>query len=152
MGEMADYYRDQQLEAQVAAEQAERGPLVYYAHCMALYGTTQEKRDVETLEKLGWRVLNPNAPEHQAGAQAAREANPGDPKASMWYFKPLVLKCDLLAFRALPGDLAIPAGVALEIEWATKARLPVIELASSVSRRTLTREQTREYIREVGKW
>jgi hypothetical protein len=125
---------------------------VYYAHCMALYDTPQEKRDVQTLKlDLGWDVLNPNCPEHRCGAVQAREEAPHDPHASMLYFKPLVESCNLLAFRALP-DGAIPAGVFMEIKWARDAGIPVIELPSGVRRRGLTREQTREYIKEVGRW
>lgn len=117
-------------------------PVVYYAHCMALYDTAQEKRDVALLQRLGYRVLNPNGPEHQTGAR----------EHGMEYFKPLVQqRSSVLAFRALP-DCSIPAGVYLEIEWAREAEHPVIELPSSVTRRGITREQTREYIREVGKW
>lgn len=126
-------------------------PTVYYAHCMALYDTMQEERDEALLEQLGWRVLNPNAPEHQEGVKAANARDPGNPQAGMNYFRPLVEKCDILAFRALP-DGAIPAGVFLEIEWARAVGRPVVELPSSVLRRGITREQTREYIREVGAW
>jgi hypothetical protein len=99
---------------------------VYYAHCMALYDTPQEKRDVQTLKlDLGWDVLNPNCPEHHCGAVQAREEAPHDPHASMLYFKPLVESCNLLAFRALP-DGAIPAGVFMEIKWARDAGIPVV--------------------------
>lgn len=125
---------------------------VYYAHCMALYDSAQEKRDLALLVDLGFRVLNPSATEHQVGVLNAKDASPNDPSASMLYFKPLVEKCDVLAFRALPGDLAIPAGVYLEITWAQKKGLPVIELPSSIQRRGISREETREYIREVGRW
>ena len=116
-------------------------PLAYYAHCMALYDTAQEARDVVLVKRLGFAVLNPNGPEHQKGAK----------REGMDYFKAVVLGCELLVFRALP-DGAIPAGVYLEIQWAREADMPVIELPSSVLRRGITREQTREYIREVGKW
>ncbi len=119
----------------------------YYAHCVALYDTTQERRDLRTMETLGWDVLNPNTAEHQRGCEAARAADPTS--GGMNYFKPLVTGCDITVFRALP-DGAIPAGVAKEIEWAREAGRTVIELPSGLSRRGLTVEQTREYIREVG--
>jgi hypothetical protein len=114
---------------------------VYYAHCMALYDTAQEKRDVELLGRLGWEVRNPNCIVDQVGAKTK----------GMEYFKSVVQRCDLFAFRALP-DGAIPSGVYLELQWAREANIPVIELPSSVLRRGIDREQTREYIREVGKW
>lgn len=112
---------------------------VYYAHVMALYDTPQELRDVHLLERLGFEVLNPNAPVHQAGAE----------REGMNYFKAVVESCGLLAFRALP-DGSISSGVALEIEWANLALMPVIELPGSFSRRALTRKQTVEYLTEVG--
>jgi hypothetical protein len=55
----------------------------------------------------------------------------------------------VLAFRALP-DGTIPSGVAQEIKWAGEAGIPVIELPSAVNRRTLTLDQTREYLKEIG--
>lgn len=146
---MAEYYRTYGVGKKARPS---RSTLVYYAHCMALYDSAQERRDVALLERLGFEVLNPNQAKHQKGAQDAKAKKPLDPKASMMYFKPLVDMCDLLAFRALPGDLAIPAGVALEIEWALNGSKPVIELPGSIQRRAISREETREYICEVGKW
>ena len=112
---------------------------VYYAHAMSLYNTPQETRDVDTLRMLGFTVLNPNQPKHQLGAN----------REGMEYFKGLVLSCQLLAFRALP-DGAISSGVVLEIAWAMETKTPVIELPSSILRRCLTIDQTREYLREIG--
>lgn len=34
---------------------------LYYAHCIAIYSTPQEDRDIETLEELGFTVVNPNS-------------------------------------------------------------------------------------------
>jgi hypothetical protein len=67
----------------------------------------------------------------------------------MIYFAEEVTKCDALAFRALP-DGAIPAGVAEEIKIALTRGMPVIELPSSVQRRTLSVDLTREYLKESG--
>lgn len=112
---------------------------IYYAHCIALYGTPQEERDVATLKSLGFEVINPNAPEHDAGYKSE----------GMPYFYAIVTECDALAFRANP-DGAVPAGVAKEVGWAQAAGHPVIELPGGVIRRTLDVDETREYIREVG--
>lgn len=152
---------------------------VYYAHCIAIYSTPQENRDIETLESLGFKVVNPNSPEVNAACSRIRaevEAHntnrvlctgdldpadadcygkpqhfhPKDPGAEvMKYFKPLAQGCDVLAFRALP-DGRIPAGVAKEIEWAAEIGIPIIELPSSLKGRQLSVELTREYLREVG--
>lgn len=128
---------------------------VYYAHCQAIYDTPQEKRDVETLEKLGFIVVNPNSPEH---VDMVKKIKNMPEKYSMEgieygrvmeYFTGLVNKCDILAFRALP-DGAIPAGVAKEIEDARNENKPIIELPSSVLRRVISVDQTREYLKEVG--
>ena len=138
---------------------------VYYAHSQAIYGTAQEIRDVNVLKQLGFEVVNPSDQEHQtmaekilveaekARAKAAKSQQPfmagkGSEKV-MEYFTSLVEGTDAVAFRALP-DGAIPAGVAKEIEWASQAGKPVIELPSGVSRRVITVEQTREYLKEIG--
>lgn len=112
---------------------------IYYAHAVNLYGTPQEKRDIELLESLGFEVENPNQKRH-AKAYAKRGMN---------YFHLVISKCDALAFRALP-DNTIPAGIVKEIWIAQSYNYPVIELPSSILRRGLTIDQTREYLTEIG--
>lgn len=119
---------------------------VYYAHCIALYDTKQEERDVAMLKTLGFEVLNPNMPEHQIGCRKYKDGS----KNVMEYFTDLVRTCDVLAFRGLP-TLEIPAGVAKEINTAILSEIPVIELPSRTGKRGLSIEDTRAYIREVGK-
>lgn len=118
----------------------------YYAHCMAIYGTIQEARDIELLERLGFAVLNPNCLETQVEVQRRKAAN--DPNY-MDYFRTLVEQCGALAFRALP-DGSVPAGVAKEIVYAQAANIPVFELPSAVRRRTLSVDETRDYLTEIG--
>jgi hypothetical protein len=112
---------------------------IYYAHCVAIYDTPQETRDVETLRKLGFEVINPNSPECSQGYQMA----------GMEYFRNFTAPCDGMAFRALP-DGSLPAGVAYEIKLFQERGLPVMELPSGLLRRTRSVEETREYLREVG--
>ena len=142
----------------------------YYAHCIAIYSTPQEDRDVFTLESMGFEVTNPNSPEINAQCERLREEWKGlylpgteilrDKYAQFddvghaimeLVFKPLLsaAKTDVVAFRALP-DGRIPAGVAKEIEWAQTNGIPVIELPASLSTRTMSVAHTREYLREVG--
>lgn len=117
----------------------------YYAHCIAIYDSEQESRDIATLEAMGFIVVNPNNEEVQSACQATRTVG-GDVMA---YFKPMVARADIFVFRALP-DGAIPSGVAYELAHAMELEKPVIELPSGVSRRALDYTQTREYLREVG--
>lgn len=112
---------------------------IYYAHCIAIYKTPQEIRDIVTLEKLGFEVENPNRPEHDAGYRAQ----------GMDYFLRFADECDAIAFRAMP-DGAIPAGVAKEISMFVQLGKPVFELPSCITRRTLGVESTREALRECG--
>jgi len=109
---------------------------VYYAHCLSLYGTKQEQRDVETLEALGFEVLNPNARIHKDAYS----------KFGMHYFENLVLRCDAIAFRALP-DGRIPAGVSEEIKAGLKL---IIELPNNITGRSISVDETREYLRDCG--
>jgi len=124
---------------------------IYYAHCKAIYGTPREKRDIALLE-----VLNP------ASEQVAKDleewkkswdfegtkARQGEPD-NMPFFINLVSKCDGLAFTPEP-DGKIPCGVAKEIGEAIARGLPIIELPVGIMRRTLSLEETREYLRDVG--
>jgi hypothetical protein len=144
---------------------------IYYAHCLAIYGTRQETRDVNFLESLGYRVVNPNTREVTEACERFRrgpECGHKEPigafcvKCELWpwtndvsayimehIFKPMVQRCDALAFRSLPGG-AIPAGVNGEITWAAEVSLPVFEIPSFAGRKILTVAETRDYLREVG--
>lgn len=140
---------------------------VYYAHCIALYHTPQELRDLKTLEYCGFEVINPAGPEIEAQVQEVKRAfaNPtrrslekrfhglADDGAAVMelVFKPLLTPAsiDLLVFRSLP-DGRIPAGVAKEIAWADANGIPILELPSNRSSRLMTVDQTREYLKEVG--
>lgn len=126
---------------------------IYYAHCTALYGSAQESRDIALLEHLGAAVLNPNSADIIRRCAQIRECAPvGEDVGGLIMenvFKPLVLDCDLLAFRALP-DGRIPAGVAKEIAWAQEAGIPVLELPSGIIDRTMSVASTRNYLHEVG--
>lgn len=112
---------------------------VYYAHCVAIYNTPQEQRDVETLAKLGFDVLNPNI----------KEVQEAYPTKGMDMFKAMVEGCDVTAFRALP-DGRIAAGVSKELEWAKAAGKPIIELPNAIAGRAMGVEATREYLRDCG--
>lgn len=119
---------------------------IYYAHCMAIYHTPQEARDVRTLMELGLNVVNPNDSFFEAGVQQLKKEQPSD---YMEYFKGIILTCEALAFRALP-DGRIPAGVFKEIEWAREKGIPIFELPSGISTREMSVASTREYLKEVG--
>lgn len=131
-------------------------PLCYYAHVLALYGTPQELRDITTLSRLGFEVMNPNDPKIQKACDDFRALHgavtevTAEHKSVMYeIFKPIVQGCDALAFRALP-DGTISSGVVKEIEMAREISIPVIELPSAITRRALSLSETREYLREVG--
>jgi hypothetical protein len=135
--------------------------IVYYAHCLAIYDTPQEMRDVFLLESLGFSVENPNTSAVTAECAQVREnarrwniENPNEPLDLSQHvmeqvFHKRVRACHVLAFRALPGG-RIPAGVAQEVEWAREAGIPVIELPTNVIGRGMSVAETREYLHEVG--
>ena len=118
----------------------------YYSHCMAIYGTLQEQRDIHLLTRLGFEVVNPNAPE--VAEEVRRRKAAGD-ENYMEYFRELMRGCEALAFRALP-DARIPAGVFKEIQFAHDAAMLVFELPSGVLSREMSVPATREYLREIG--
>jgi len=111
----------------------------YYARPMSIYGSLQEARDTDLMEKLGYKAIDINKEELQAAAK----------DKGMDVFKPIVISASALFFRSFPCG-AIGAGVAKEIKWAKEAGIPVVELPSCIGRRTLTVEQTRETLSESG--
>ena len=120
---------------------------VYYAHSLALYGTPQEKRDVELLVSLGFEVFNPNIPEVQEMCNNISKEKGDDYFNTI--FIPLVSKCDALAFRSF-NDLKIGAGAYNEILIAKERGIPVFELPSALGERGLSVETTRERLKELG--
>ena len=113
--------------------------LVYYAHCLAIYNTPQETRDLKTIADLGFYVSNPNS----------RECDEGYKREGMDFFKRFAGECGAVVFRALP-DGTIPAGIAKELQFFKEAGKPMFELPSCVERRVLTVAATREYLSETG--
>jgi len=101
----------------------------YYAHPMALYRSPIEKRDLKTLSRLGFKVVNP--------AEAKYSTYQMDD------FVKLAVSCDLIAFRSFE-DGKIGSGMALEIDAAMKIGRPVIELTPFLPGRVLTRNETRD--------
>jgi len=120
---------------------------VYYAHCVAIYDTVQEERDILTLQDLDLFVFNPNCEEVREGVIKYKEENGHD--KVMDYFKSFVEDCDVFAFRTLP-DGRIPSGVAFELNHAKQLRKTIIELPSGIISRTMNYELTKEYLLEIG--
>ena len=143
---------------------------VYYAHCIAIYSTPQEDRDVAMLEEMGFEVINPNNPQMAERCNEIKQrfkdghldaARGQQPRLTQFadsgeaimklIFEPLIspAKIDAVAFRALP-DGRIPAGVYLEVQCARNLMLPVIELPANLSGRQMSVEHTRDYLKEIG--
>lgn len=123
---------------------------VYYAHFMGIYDTPQEERDIKTLEALGLEVLNPNQPHIQKEVDDFFK----DPEANYDHmfdkvFLSRVRECEVFAFKALP-DGRIPGGIVMELEEAQKQKKIIIELPSGMYARSMSREDTREYLRDIG--
>jgi hypothetical protein len=112
---------------------------IYYARPLNLYNTPQDKRDIELMQGLGFEVINPNKEE-----LAQRYKTEG-----MDVFLQAVTECDALALRAMP-DMTITAGVKKEIDKAAELGKAVIELPTITSKRVLSVEDTREYLRLIG--
>jgi len=89
---------------------------------------------------MGFDVYNPNS----------KQDNAAYAKRGMDHFKDVInQECDLVAFRAFP-DGTIPGGVASEIAHAQRLGLPVIELPNGILRRSLSIEESREYLQDLG--
>jgi hypothetical protein len=111
----------------------------YYARPLSLYGTPQEGRDKSLLATLGFEAVEINKPELQKAYEVT----------GMDVFKDSVLGASALFFRSFI-DGTIPAGIAKEIAWARLAGIPVLELPSRIERRTLSVDETRITLAELG--
>lgn len=114
---------------------------IYYAHCVAIYNTPQEDRDMQALRMIfpDAEIHNPNNPEDSKGYQE---------KGMQHFYSLLAEDFDLFVFRALPGG-QIPAGVAGEINAAITYGIPIMELPSFMGRE-LSVADTRHYLKEIG--
>ena len=111
---------------------------VYYAHNMLHYGSNIEHQDIETLQKMGFEVVNPNHPDNE---KAYKEHG-------FSIFTDMVDRCDILAFRSIMGSIS--AGVGKEINFARAKNMPVIEMPTITTSRFLTVNETIEYCRPLG--
>jgi len=119
------------------------GRLCYYAHSKHLYGSAQEERDIEAIEKaFDCDVLDPNLAYYER--KCKEWDNPMD-----YFTEVLVPRCDFLVFRSTP-DMSITAGVFQEIIKMQSLGRPVFELPSSITMRGMTVEQTREFLEQIG--
>ena len=122
---------------------------VYYAHFMGIYNTPQEERDVKTLEALGLEVVNPNQPEIQKEVKDEMDKHNDYMLMFENVFFRRVRNCEVFAFKALP-DGRIPGGVAMELKEAQKHQKIIIELPSGTHTRSMGKEDTKEYLRDIG--
>lgn len=119
----------------------------YYAHSIISYNSTIEKQDVELLEFLGFKVINPNTEE--VGKYLEFFVLLNGEENLMDYFKAIIDDCDLVAFRSMP-DLNILSGVGVEIQHALDTNKPIIELPSALNNRIKDRTFTKQFLIELG--
>lgn len=112
--------------------------IVYYAHCIAIYGTAQEREDIRTLQGMGMSVLNPSDSKYDSHWKSD----------GMGYADILINRVDVLAFRRLPNG-KIPAGVGYEIRKAKELGMPIVELPFIDYKDIISREETRAYIHKM---
>lgn len=100
-----------------------------------------------TLRSLGFDIVDPYAPEHQAACRAIKGRRP------MGYFQALAVTADLIAFRAFP-DGHVGAGLVAEMAAFLTAKPggPVIELPADVRKRALGYDETAGRNAAIKEW
>lgn len=122
---------------------------IYYAHCIGLYDTAQEERDLTTIRKIfGGKavVINPNC---AATLREVYKAKAAGHEVMTTVFRPLVDACQVLVFRAAAGG-RIPSGLSRELEWATELGKVILELPTAIIGRRMGLIETRAYLEESG--
>lgn len=116
---------------------------LYFSHPVSDFGTEYEAQVVTYLVNLGYDVVNPNSPEHQAGYAERGFA----------YTKEVRAGCDACAFLRFPSGV-VGAGVANEVAGFIKLERPVFEIKrdmtlaplhgvpSNILNQNATREET----------
>ena len=91
---------------------------IYYAHAMCIYGTDDEKIEIQQIEE--------KFQDHSIVDPGTYASNPDKKEEGMEYCKKLVSRCDKLVFTRLLGK--ITSGVGLEINHALESGKIVYEL------------------------
>jgi hypothetical protein len=112
----------------------------YYAHPVILFGSKQQKMDIEVIEKAGFEVINPDDKEKQEGYK----------REGMGYFERLVKGADVVFYRPF-FDGSIGAGIATEVRWAMADGKPIFEMPHRFNSRCLDVTETREILIESGR-
>lgn len=95
---------------------------------MGIYGSVQEKRDVERIrssfsdDDTEVEVVNPGSPEIQERYREWLKSGMSPDDHKMRFFKSLVLECDGIAYR---GDTP---GVRYEVSKAREADIPIVQV------------------------
>ena len=124
--------------------------ILYYSHCMAIYHTPQEERDLDTIKKMFGdeiEIINPSDKEH-SDIVGYLKSEKMDAKV-MPYFENLVKKSNMVVFRAAING-KIPSGVYKELMVAYDYGIPILELPSMITSREMTLGQTGEMLAELG--
>ena len=122
--------------------------ICYYAHTMLSYNSITEKKDIELLEKLRFKVIYPNTP--IISQECEKYSNLHGKDKVMQYFRDYIREnCDMVAFRGNPNG-SILSGVSQELEEALKIGLPIIELPCSLKSRMMDYPKTKEYLNDIG--
>jgi hypothetical protein len=116
--------------------------LAYYARPIVIDGSQQELLDIETIRRIGYEPYPFEEQREQAKQQYITEG--------LSIYKDYVRQSDLLVFRAFP-DGSIGAGVAQEIAWAEEFVLPILELPRQLRRRSMSIDDTRQLLKEMGR-
>ncbi len=111
----------------------------FYSRPISLFGSKQEQRDIELIEKLGYSVIDYKTEEIQNDYK----------QRGMIVFEEIVKESDILFFRSFV-DLKIGSGVLKEIQMAINSDIPVFELPTLIKSRHLDVDQTREYLTYLG--
>lgn len=111
----------------------------FYSRPITLFGTKQEKRDINIIQSLGYDVLDYKTDE------ILQDYN----NRGMVVFEELVKKCDILFYRSFI-DLKIGAGVLKEVNAAIKNNIPVFELPTITESRILNVQETKNYLFLMG--
>lgn len=112
---------------------------IYLAMPVTAFDTAVERKCTHALEAVGWTVVSPNAPEHQAGYQAG----------GMPYFMNIVAGCDALAFVRF-DDGTIGAGVAQEVMTAFVHGKLILRMAEDWEYEGYEAEPCDRYVFEGG--